>query len=154
MASAFGFSTGDLISGIGLIVKVKNALQDTGGASTEYQQVIVHLRGLEKTLVRLQSLDPDAFDRPAVEEIRCMARGCMIPLQTFLTAVEKYKSSLVPNSTARHGRRDFHKIQWGLTMEKEVKKMRDAIAAQVSTLQLFLQAHALSVRIFSTGAGD
>ena len=38
MAVPFGFSIGDVIAGINLVFDVYNALRETGGATSDYQE--------------------------------------------------------------------------------------------------------------------
>ena len=141
MAVPFGFSAGDFIGAIGLIVKVTESLEDIGGASAEYQQVVLQLNGLERTLVHLQKLEPNEQNAEHVNSIRCMALGCLLPLKQFLDQLDKYEKSLAADAKHRHGRNSVRKAQWGVFMEKEITKMRSIISAQVLSINLLLGAH-------------
>ncbi|KAL9120892.1 MAG: hypothetical protein Q9187_002549 [Circinaria calcarea] len=140
MAAAFGFSAGDFITAIGLIAKVSNALKDTNGASVEYQQVVLQLNGLKRTLLYLEALEPNEYNADHVNAIRCMAVSCKLPLQQFLDDIQKYEKSLAADSVRKHGRKDMRKAQWGIYMEKEVAKMRSMISTQVMSINLLLSA--------------
>ncbi|CAD6582456.1 MAG: hypothetical protein ASARMPRED_000970 [Alectoria sarmentosa] len=56
MTPAFGFSVGDFISAIGLVKRVIKAFKDTGGASPEYQLVVIELKGLKDILRHLERM--------------------------------------------------------------------------------------------------
>ena len=140
MAVAFGFSTGDFIAAIGLIAKVTDALKDANGASAEYQQVVLQLSGLKRTLLHLEKLEPNEFNADHVNAIRCMAVSCKLPLQQFLDDIQKYEKSLAADSERKIGRKSVRKVQWGIYMEKEVAKMRSMITAQVMSINLLLSA--------------
>ena len=146
MVVPFGFSAGDLIEATELVGKVITSLKDSEGASSSYQQVIIELNGLKKTLGHLQSLEPNEHNVVHVNTIRFMASACMLPLQSFLDSVQKYEKSLVPGSSQRSGLSDARKAQWGVFMEKEVAKMRTVITAQATSINLLLGVHQTYVR--------
>jgi hypothetical protein len=53
MTPAFGFSAGDFITAVRLIVKVSEALKESGGATEDYQDVMQELGALELILLQL-----------------------------------------------------------------------------------------------------
>ncbi|CAO2647556.1 Nn.00g084780.m01.CDS01 [Neocucurbitaria sp. VM-36] len=140
---AFGFSVGDFIAAIGLIVKVSKAVKDKFGASNEYQHVILELQALEKTMRYLQALQPRKSNADHVNALRGMALTCRIPLQEFLERIQKYEASLGPFAT--HSRRCLksagRKSQWAIFMSDEVAKLRTAIGAKVLSINLLIVAH-------------
>jgi hypothetical protein len=52
MAVPFGFSAGDFMAAIHLVHKISTALRETDGASSQYNQTIGQLQGLEGLLRR------------------------------------------------------------------------------------------------------
>ncbi|KAF8248008.1 hypothetical protein K440DRAFT_549882 [Wilcoxina mikolae CBS 423.85] len=137
----FGFSVGDFIGAIGLITKICKALQDTGGAASEYQHVILELRSLERVLIHLAALEPTDENANHVNAIRGMALACQLPLREFLTKLEKYEVSLGPfaarNAISGAGR----KTKWAVCMSEEVSKLRAIVAAKVLSINLLLSTH-------------
>jgi hypothetical protein len=79
-----------------LIHKVSKALKDAGGASSEYQQVVIELHGLKTALRHLEKIVPTEATASHVNAIRGMALACQLPLQDFLANFEKYEASLGP----------------------------------------------------------
>ena len=138
MASGFGFSAGDCVSALNLVVKVSKALHDAKGASAEYQHVKIDLENLRRTLVHLQSASPRADDVEHLEQAKLLAFSCMIPLQSFLDDVQKYRSSLDRNRTARPFIVASRKVQWTVFEEEKLTKLRNAISAQILHLVLRL----------------
>ena len=138
MATPFGFSVGDCLAAVGLVIRVSNSLQDSRGASTEYQHVMIYLQGLQKMLVRLQSLQPGSNNTQMIEQARLLAFSCMIPLQNFLTDIEKYKTSLGNGRTTRSASTLIRSAQWGIFMEDKLAKLRSSISAEVLSLILLL----------------
>ncbi|KAL8948158.1 MAG: hypothetical protein Q9222_005635, partial [Ikaeria aurantiellina] len=138
MTPAFGFSAGDVVHAIGLIRKVQKALKDTGGASAEYQHVIIELNGLENVLRQLEALEPNENNVNQVNAIRGMALACQIPLRDFLTKVERYDSSMSPFSKRTSFKAMRHKTVWALSVNEDVTKLRALIAAKVLSINLIL----------------
>jgi hypothetical protein len=160
MTPAFGFSIGDFTSAIGrsivlhslwhepgcanlpldLIRKVVKALKDTGGASWEYQHVVVELKGLEKALRRLEALQPSKSNIDQVNAIRGMALSCQLPLQAFLSKLETYESSIGPSAPRSFGG-SARKAEWAVFMTEEVKKLRALVVAKGVSINLLLATH-------------
>ncbi|KAI9864391.1 MAG: hypothetical protein M1813_003311 [Trichoglossum hirsutum] len=140
MTPAFGFSIGDFISAIDLIRKVVKALKDTGGASWEYQHVVVELKGLEKALRRLEALEPSKSNIDQVNAIRGMALSCQLPLQAFLSKLETYESSIGPSAPRSFGG-SARKAEWAVFMTEEVKKLRALVVAKGVSINLLLATH-------------
>ncbi|KAL8880392.1 MAG: hypothetical protein Q9198_002189 [Flavoplaca austrocitrina] len=141
MTPAFGFSVGDFISTINLIRKIGKALKETGGAASEYQDAVVELTGLQHALQHLEALQPTQDNAGQVNAIRGMALACKIPLQDFMTKLEKYEESLGPwahgSSLGGLGR----KTRWAVSFSKEVEKLRAMVAGKQISISLLLATH-------------
>ncbi|KAF6220078.1 hypothetical protein HO133_003209 [Letharia lupina] len=101
MTPAFGFSVGDFISAIGLVKRVTKALKETGGAPTDYQLVVIELKGLKSILRHLETLKPTEDNVTHINAIRGMAVACQLPLRDFMLKLEKYESTLRPYADKR-----------------------------------------------------
>ncbi|KAL8671359.1 MAG: hypothetical protein Q9168_004141 [Polycauliona sp. 1 TL-2023] len=141
MTPAFGFSVGDFINTINLIRKISKALKETGGASSEYQDAVLELRGLKHALQHLEAIEPTEDNAGYVNAIRGMALACKIPLQEFMAKLDKYEASLGPwahrSSVGGFGR----KTKWALSFGKEVDNLRAIVAAKQISINLLLGAH-------------
>ncbi|KAL8893605.1 MAG: hypothetical protein Q9192_005105 [Flavoplaca navasiana] len=130
MTPAFGFSVGDFINTINLIRKISKALKETGGAASEYQDAVVELTGLQRALQHLETLQPTQDNAGQVNAIRGMALACKVPLQDFMTKLDKYEESLGPwahgSSLGGLGR----KTRWAVSFSKEVEKLRAMVAGK------------------------
>ena len=89
MVVPFGFSIGDFIDGINIAIDVVKACTDTGGASSQYERVLVEL---ETYLALLRKLQDSSV--PTTTEVNRLASSCEQPVRQFLTKVEKYRRSL------------------------------------------------------------
>ncbi|MCJ1456069.1 hypothetical protein MMC28_006426 [Mycoblastus sanguinarius] len=141
MTPAFGFSIGDIISAINLIRKISKALKETGGASSAYQDAIIELEGLKHALQQLEAFEPTEDNISHVNAIRGMALACKLPLQDFMTKLEKYESSLgawaYRNPRSTIGR----KARWAVSFGQEVEKFRALVAAKQISINLLLTMH-------------
>ena len=63
-------------------------------SSSEYQQLLLDLDILSRSLAQLQKLKPGSNEFLRLESIRAAAQSCQIPLQTFLTKIEKFESRM------------------------------------------------------------
>lgn len=157
MTPAFGFSVGDFVntiresvsailqvrctnsqSLIDLIRKISKALKEVGGASSEYQDVVIELKGLKYALQHLEALEPTEDNIGHVNAIRGMALACRLPLQEFMIKLEKYESSLGPWAERRSFRTAPRKAQWAISFRPEVEKLRTLVAAKQSSINLLL----------------
>ncbi|MCJ1313124.1 hypothetical protein MMC25_006801 [Agyrium rufum] len=142
MTPAFGFSVGDFIAAIDLCTKVARALKTTGGAASEYQQVIVELHGLQNVLVRLAAFEPTESNIDHVNAIRRMALACSFPLEDFLSKLEKYDAAMASVSSMTVSRAAAKKAKWAVFMTEEVDRIRTMISGHVISINLLLATHA------------
>lgn len=142
MTPAFGFSAGDLFAAIGLCTKIPKALRDSGGAASEYQQLILELGGLQDALSRLAALEPNESNINHVNAIRRMSLACMLPMQEFLTKLKKYEASLSPSEKSSPLRATARKTQYAVTTAEDVKSFRAMISGKVISINLLLATHA------------
>jgi hypothetical protein len=126
-----------------LVGKITKALQKAGGASSQYQHIILELNALHKVLRVLERLEPSEENANHINAIRGMALACQLPLREFLTKLERYEASLSPFSTQHPFRAAGRKTQWAVAMDGEVEKLRACMAAKVVSINILLQAHAL-----------
>lgn len=130
-----------------MIKKVRKALKNTGGASSEYQHVVIELQGLENVLRQLEALEPNEHNVNHINAIRGMALACQIPLQHFLTKIERYNTSMSPFATRFTFRSAAHKAQWALSITEDVTKLRALVAAKVLNVNLLLAMHVSYVQV-------
>ena len=140
MAVPFGFSVGDLIAGINLIIDVYNALRESGGAASDYQEHIAWLQQLVTVLETLKNSTPD--------NVAQLARECERPLLNFLNNVrDKYDSSLRERSKLSTAK-VLRSLQWTFFKgaSKDAVKLRTAIGPQLQAIGLSLGLQTRSVQ--------
>ena len=124
-----------------MIRQVSKALKNTGGASAEYQNVIIELKALENVLRHLETLEPTEDNANHVNAVRGMALACQLPLRDFMVKIEKYESSLGPWSERTAFGSAGRKAQWAISFAEEVEKIRALVAAKHISINLLLVTH-------------
>ena len=148
MVVPFGFSIGDFIDGISVAIDVIKACKDTGGASSQYERVLVEFETYLIVLRKLQ--DPNVL---ASTELNRLASSCEQPVRQFLTKVEKYRCSLAKQAdsqdfvhdTARNLRTFPRKAQWVIVAKKTVEELRLGIGPQLSAIGLLIELESRQV---------
>jgi len=135
MAVPFGFSVGDFIAAIGLVTKIIGALQDSGGAASEYQSLTRDLASLQAALLKVDSAQatnnsPIAgtiYDQTSV--VRQSAQGLLDGLSKFEEKLGKQAKKGWKYGTGR-------KIQFAVLQSKEITKAKNIIHDQVQNLSV------------------
>ena len=127
-----------------LIRKISKALKEVGGASSEYQDVVIELKGLKHALQHLEALEPTEDNIGHVNAIRGMALACRLPLQDFMVKLEDYELSLGPWAERRSFRGARRKTQWAISFRQEVDKLRALVAAKQISINSLLAAQCSS----------
>ena len=152
MPPAFGFSVGDVVSAIrgsvghvhhllpslgthcalytDLIRKINKGLKETGAASTEYQNAVIELNGLEHALQHLEALGPTDDSLNHVNAIRGMALACQLPLRDFMTKLDKYEASIGPWESRSSFGAVGRKARWAVSFATEIEKLRAVVVAK------------------------
>lgn len=122
-------------------MKICKSLKTSGGAASEYQQVVIELEGLQRCLNHLQALEPDEYNIARVNALRGMALSVKIPLEEFLNKLQKYEASMgMLASRARiHGA--SKKAKWAVAVSEEVNRFRATIVAKTVSINLLIGIH-------------
>ncbi|KAG7426057.1 hypothetical protein Forpi1262_v012485 [Fusarium oxysporum f. sp. raphani] len=140
---AFGFSAGDFVSAVKLIVDITQALKDTGGAAGDYLQVLADLNLLKDVLSHLHQqqtgVTRQRSSNPFAEHARKQADLTLSTLANFLDLISKFDASLGPQRSSAWYRGVGRKAQWALVYSKHVDDLRSRIGTQIQTLNLVTQ---------------
>ncbi|KAF5597656.1 hypothetical protein FPCIR_3540 [Fusarium pseudocircinatum] len=140
---AFGFSAGDFVSAVNLIVDITKALRNTGGAAGDYLQVLADLNLLKEVLSHLQQQQTGATrqrsSNPFAEHARKQADLTLSTPANFLDLISKFDASLGPQRSSAWYRGVGRKAQWALVYSKHVDDIRSRIGTQIQTLNLVTQ---------------
>ncbi len=133
-------SAGDIAAAITILVKVAYGLRETGGAASQFQQVIKNFKALELALEYIEDLDPHDADFSIAQTLCIRSQSSQNVLNDFLASVAKYEKSLGCNPESKWHKGALRKTQWVLFTTKEVQKLQDTIEPQMQATNLLLQA--------------
>lgn len=135
MFSPYAYRSTDLIR------KISKALKEAGGASAEYQDAVIELKGLEHALQQLEALEPTEDNISHVNAIRGMSLACRLPLREFMEKPERYESSLGPWTERTSFRSAGRKTRWAVSFGHEVERLRALVVAKLISINLLLATH-------------
>ncbi|KAK1753738.1 hypothetical protein QBC47DRAFT_387040 [Echria macrotheca] len=139
-APAFGFSAGDFISAVKLVVDVSEALKATGGASASYRDLLTELELLQDILLQLQARQSGSnVSNPLRDYGRRQAELTLSTLSQFLELISKFAAKLGPDGSPKWYRHVGRKAQWAVAYAGEVEKLRLRIGTQLHALNLLVQ---------------
>jgi len=102
---SFGWSAGEIIAALQLLNKVRVALKDTAGASSNYQEEMSFLQSVSPTLTHAEALRRGPLDPDISRNLQRHFELIQPPLQKFLSdAHMSFEASL---SSTPHEREDF-----------------------------------------------
>lgn len=143
-----GWSIGDLLSAIGVLKSVIEALDESAGAKADYQELMKEIYGLERVLITIKELGLD--DSPLHPEhgvLRQAIDECQSCIDKFLKPLETYRSLASGGSSSLKDQ--FRKVKWALGHENDVRKFREAFGKRIASLNLLIGTINLSQFISS-----
>lgn len=138
---SFGWSAGDIVLGISTLVKVGQAIKETGGAASEYQEALSILKSIEATLRGLETI---AASNPGLVlnvQLAEQARLLKSAVDDFRKKVEKYDLSLGSDSNRRKVRRIPREVQFALS--EKIRELQTAIIQPQLVLDVCINLHTL-----------
>lgn len=139
---SFGFSASDFVTFGKLILDVTTALQDVGGAKSEYQDLVRELESLNTILRHLDKLDCDTQTASqTVLSIKYTALSCRHPLEVFLAKTQKYQRSLGVWSRSSTIRTAADKLRWSFGYGDEARRLQVFLNVYINTLNILLTEH-------------
>lgn len=117
---SFGISAGDFLTA-GLPIKdIVRSLKDSGGALSEYQELVRELHGLQHALNVIEHLQCLPEQTPMVDGLKVAALNCQFVLDNFATKLKKYEASLDVGRSRGRLIDGATKMKWSLTMKTDV----------------------------------
>jgi len=135
---SFGFSVGDFVAIGKLVADITSALQSTGGAKAEYQELIREFQALEAALRHLDRLEEDGTNSESVKSIKCAALHCRQPLADFLAKIKKYDKSLGIWSRSNVGKAATDKLRWTFREKEDIGRLQTYLNIHVGTINMRL----------------
>lgn len=124
---SFGWSANDVAECIKLLIKIGNALKDSGGSAAEYQSAVEFLKGVETTAQGLETILQNYPGELTFEgAFREHATNLMIAVTNFRKKTEGYDASLGINATTSEPKKAWKKIK--LALFGHIEELRVAIS--------------------------
>ena len=137
---SFGWSVGDIIAAIELVVTLAQALEEGANSSSQYCEVIRELYALEKALVDVKSLKLEGEQYHRQVAFFGATLQCRQTIDDFMRKIEKYQPALRKGGSGSWAMDALRKIQWSLCSQKDVDIFRASLNAHSSAIGIMLQA--------------
>lgn len=142
MSSVTFGSVGDIIAVCLLAKSIVEALDDSRGASAEYQGLITEIRSLECSLLEVELFTRSWTDAATAASLQyeCskLVNECRKTLQDFQAYLKKYDSSLSKDSCTGILKRAGTKIKWQLLANDTVSRFRSKLAGHSNALNMMM----------------
>lgn len=138
---SFGWSASDVLAALTVLNRIRIALKDSGGASSNYQEETGFLHSVSTTLETLDSLQPLRLDLNALNNLQQICQQIRGPLLPFLNKVARdFENTLGPQPIPKNQPfkvfRATRMIQWALSTSKEVQQLKSRIIVPLMALQI------------------
>lgn len=137
----FGFSVGDFVAGISLLIDVVQSFSDTNGAQADYDELTRQLKNLRNGFESIEDLNLDATQAAQASAVSTALNDCRLCVDSFIKRNEKFKSLETPSGkqfSLAALKRQGRKVQWALWKQKYVAKFRASIQQHINAVQMLL----------------
>ena len=135
-------SFGDIITICIIIKDLVKALDDSRGASAEYQEVIRELWALDRVLLEVELLWRTCESTVELNALRVTAHRmtdqCRQSIEAFIKKVKKFRPSLRDGGSGNVLKDATMKIRWQATHAHDLTKFRAEINAHCSAINMLL----------------
>lgn len=145
----FGWSAGDLVNSIHIIIKICEAFKEAGGATSRYEENMAFLEGFKATLSKL---DAHRRRNPSSEnaaEIAQQLKKIDVPYCRFEKFMLDFQPALGPTSTYSSIRKAPRKVKWAVkelsTVSSKVAELKKEICDPLILIESLLQLQSLYV---------
>ena len=146
---AFGWSAGDIVNSIYLIIKICEAFKEAGGATSRYEENMVFLEGFRVILTKLDSHIQRNPNPEYAAEISQQLKYIDAPYCRFEKFMLKFQPALSPTSDYGRIRKVPKQIHWAMTelstASSKVSELKREVCAPLTLLGKLLQMQSLYV---------
>src|SRR5436190_9556780 len=138
MAIPFGFSVGDILAGLKLIVVSVEAVKGAHSSQSDYASLLAEINALRSALEAIDDLD---LERRGTEKQWAAMQGsitsCKNCIDEFLARVGKYQPHL--QEGAKGGWvAGYRKIKWAVCRTEDVTRFRAQLERHTSSIGMLL----------------
>lgn len=113
MPVTFGFSLGDFIAGIGLLINIFQSLNETDGARADYQELWRELKNVRNGLKCVQSLSVDSVHPTQAAVVRAALDDCLSCVVGFIQK-DNYSGLGCTPASSKNSRRMMQRESWDM----------------------------------------
>ena len=136
MAVPFGFSIGDFVGGIQVIITCIEAVHESKGASAHYQALTAELQSLQSGLEAIGDLQLDWTAQKQHTAIAEAVLRCQRCIEAFVKRIAKYQPWLQPG--LRGWNVNVRKMQWAMCKKEDVLKFKTDLERHSSSINMLL----------------
>lgn len=137
MAVGFGFSMGDLVTGLQLIKDSIAAVKDGKGASAHYAGLLTEIKCLQDAFEGINELGLDLKGSEKQRRaIDCAVAACQKCIEDFIASISKYQPHLQLNTSGWAS--NYRKIKWAVCRKDDVTAFRAQLERHTSTINMLL----------------
>lgn len=137
MATGFGFSAGDIFLALKLIKDSIEAVNESKGASADYEALVKEIVGLQDGLDAVEELQSDpSLSVKQASALERSIRSCQESVNGFFATISKYQPHLHTNTSGFHS--NFRKIKWSICKKDDVQKFRAQLGRHASSINMLL----------------
>ena len=141
---SFGFSVGDFVAALELVGTVIHSLRESGGAASEFRELVHELYGLETALLRVKQLDHlDDGDKGDYAALTQAASQCQFTIDGFWSKASRFQRHLLadaPGASSISIKSAWMKVRWTLCKKEDLAKFKADIGAHTQSILLLLVA--------------
>ena len=141
MPVPFGFSVGDFIGSIGLLIDAFKSLRDTYGAQDDYKELDRELKHLRNGLECIEALSLDSTQPAHFTAAKAAVDDCLLCLDSFIQRNTKFASLGSTNAsqwTAVGLKRRWRMVQWALWKKADITKFKSEVQKHAEAIQMLL----------------
>ncbi|KAF8967546.1 hypothetical protein BDZ97DRAFT_1980347 [Flammula alnicola] len=128
-------SFGDIVAAATLALSIYKALNDSTGASYEYQCLISELRSFHRALLFVNDrIRATPTNETVVQDIKEEAATCLKLLEKFWDRIKSYQKALGGGGRSS----SWRKIGWGLFKATDVAEFRQKLSQHKQNITVFL----------------
>ncbi|KAF7191184.1 Multistep phosphorelay regulator 1 [Pseudocercospora fuligena] len=137
---SFGFSVGDFIAALELVGTVVASLRESGGAKSQFRELLQELYTLETALLKVKQLDFEEEQRAEFIALTQAACRCQVTITEFWKRTKKWQKHLGPGGESSTFPAAWMKVRWALFKSEEVARFKADIAAHSQSILVLLAA--------------
>ena len=141
MPVPFGFSVGDFIGSVELLIDAVKSVRDTNGARDDYKELFRELKHLKIALECIKTLSLDPAQPVQLSAVGAAVHDCLLCLDDFIQRNVKFSSlsSTSPSQWTSAGLKNrWRMVRWALWKRADIANFKSAVQKHAEAIQMLL----------------